>query len=166
MRATISEINVTASDSEYAAAVPARRPRVTGVARRDVRAGCSRVARPPSRGVRYDRPRVRFAGTPHPQIRLEQARIGFATMALATLLSALAVGGLLGIAQLRSGAAPSPAPTTVVQVREGEPLAEVAAWVAPGIPVRQTVDRIVQLNSLRDAQVATGGTLIVPTSGR
>ncbi|WP_067898414.1 hypothetical protein [Nocardia vaccinii] len=166
MRTTISEIDITASDSGYNAAVPGRRPRAAGAARRNTRAGRSRVARPPAGVMRYDRPRVRFAQTPHPQTRVERARIGFATLALAALLSALAVGGLLGIAQLRAGAGASPAATTVVQVREGEPLAEVAARVAPGVPVRQTVDRIVQLNSLRGAQVATGGTLIVPTSGR
>ena len=161
MRTTISEIDNAASYSGYGAAAPARRPRTTGAPRRDVRAGCTRAGRPPSGVMRYNRPRLRFAGTPHPQ-----ARVGFATLALAALLSALAVGGLLGIAQLRAGAVPSPAPTTVVQVREGEPLAEVAARVAPGVPVRQTVDRIVQLNSLRGAEVVGGGTLIVPTSGR
>ncbi|WP_157120898.1 hypothetical protein [Nocardia miyunensis] len=165
MRTTISEIDITASDSGHATAVPGHRPRAAGAARRNVRAVRSHTARPPSGVVRYERPRVRFAQTPHPQARVEQARIGLATMALAALLSAVAVGGLLGIAQLRAASAPSPA-TTVVQVREGEPLAEVAARVAPGVPVRQTVDRIVQLNSLRGAQVATGGTLIVPTSGR
>lgn len=165
MRTTISEIEITASDSGFDAVMPGHRPRAAGVGRREVRAGRLRTARPPSGVMRYDRPRVRFAETPHPQARVEQARIGFAALALAALLSALAVGGLLGIAQLRAGAVPSPT-TTVVQVHDGEPLAEVAARVAPGVPVRETVDRIVQLNSLRGAQVATGGTLIVPTSGR
>lgn len=164
MRTTISEIDITASDSEYCA-VPVRRPQAVRVGRRQVRSGRPRTARPPSGVMRYDRPRVRFADTPHPQTRVEQARIGFATLALAALLSAVAVGGLLGIAQLRAGAVPS-APTTVVQVREGEPLTEIAARVAPDVPVRQTVDRIVRLNSLQGAQAAPGGTLIVPASGR
>ncbi|MQY17670.1 LysM peptidoglycan-binding domain-containing protein [Nocardia macrotermitis] len=165
MRTTISETDVTARDSGYDAALPGHRPRAVAPVRRSTRAGRPRAARPPSGVMRYDRPRVRFAETPHPQDRVEQARIGFATLAVAALLSALAVGGLLGVAQLRAGAVPAPT-TTVVQVREGEPLAEVAARVAPGVPVAQTVDRIVRLNALQDAQVAAGGTLIVPTSGR
>ncbi len=165
MRTTISEIEITASDSGYVTAISGYRPRQAGLPRRDLRGGRSRAARPPSGVMRYDRPRVRVSDTPHPQARVEQARIGLATLALAALLSAMAVGGLLGLAQLRAGAAPDAA-TTVVQVRAGEPLTEVAARVAPGAPVQETVHRIVQLNALGDAQAASGGTLIVPAPGR
>lgn len=168
MRTTISEFDVTATDPAPVAAPRAFRQsrpsaRPAGVAcGADIRR--PRAMRPASPGVRYGHARVRASHVPHPAARVERARLGLATLALAALLSAAAVSGLLELAQLRSGAA---APrTTVVQVREGEPLSEVAARVAPGTPVRETVRKIEELNALQGAQAASGGTLIVPMSER
>ncbi|WP_280337848.1 LysM peptidoglycan-binding domain-containing protein [Nocardia wallacei] len=62
--------------------------------------------------------------------------------------------------------APAGESTAVVQVGAGESLSEVAARVAPGVPVRDTVRKIVELNGLRGAEVSSGRTLIVPASGR
>ncbi|MCM6774250.1 LysM peptidoglycan-binding domain-containing protein [Nocardia sp. CDC159] len=127
-----------------------------------------RRSRPAGAAIRYDRMRLRaVAGErdrgPHPMQRVERARVGFATLAVAALLSAVAVCGLVGAAHLRSAGTGSGS-TTVVQVQEGESLSEVAARVAPEAPVRDTVRKIVELNGLRGAEVATGRTLIVPTS--
>ncbi|MFI5779727.1 LysM peptidoglycan-binding domain-containing protein [Nocardia sp. NPDC051570] len=125
-----------------------------------------RGARPATATMRYDRMRLRtVAGErdrgPHPMERVERARVGFATLAVTALLSAVVVCGLIGVAQLRS-ADTGPGPTSVVQVREGESLSEVAERVAPETPIRETVHKIVELNGLGGAEVATGRTLIVP----
>jgi hypothetical protein len=66
--------------------------------------------------VRYARPLVRPSYAPHPQVRVEQARLGLATLALAALVSAAVVVGLLGLPQLRAGAEGG-TQTTAVQVQ-------------------------------------------------
>ncbi|MFF0501709.1 LysM peptidoglycan-binding domain-containing protein [Nocardia aobensis] len=125
-----------------------RRPR--GLQRPHVVAGYDRVpVTAPARG-------------PHPLQRVEQARIGLATLAATALLTAAAVCGLLGVAQLRD--AGSPASTQTVQVQPGESLSDLAQRVAPGDAVRDTVARIVELNGLRGPEVAAGRTLVVPAS--
>ncbi|MBF6176761.1 LysM peptidoglycan-binding domain-containing protein [Nocardia blacklockiae] len=121
--------------------------------------------RPRSAVVRYDRPRTELSRGPHPAERVERARLGFATLAVAALVSAAVVCGLIGVAQLRAGA-PARESTQTVQVGEGESLSEVAVRVAPGAPVRDTVRKIVELNGLRGSEVTSGRTLIVPASER
>ncbi|MGV9677441.1 LysM peptidoglycan-binding domain-containing protein [Nocardia sp. NPDC003482] len=125
-----------------------------------------RRPRPVSAPVRYERLRVRAGAGAydrghHPMRRVERARVGFATLAVTALLTAVVVAALVGVAQLRSPA-DTPGPTTVVQVQEGESLSEIAERVAPDAPVRDTVRKIVDLNGLRGAEVTTGRTLIVP----
>ncbi|MBU3065816.1 LysM peptidoglycan-binding domain-containing protein [Nocardia sp. NEAU-G5] len=169
MRTTISEFDVTTTDPARVAAPRGFRPsgpaaRPAGAAR-GVGARRPGPARPASAGVRYGHAQVRASRVPHPAVQVERARFGLASLALAALLSAAAVCGLLELGQLRSGVVAAPQ-TTVVQVREGEPLSEVAARVAPGVPVQDTVRKIMQLNALQGAQVASGSTLIVPVSGR
>ncbi|PPJ23473.1 hypothetical protein C5E45_28625 [Nocardia nova] len=111
----------------------------------------------------YDRvPAAAPARGPHPLRRVEQARIRLATLAVTALLTAAAVCGLMGVAQLRDAGAP--ASTQTVQVQPGESLSDLARRVAPGDPVRDTVARIVELNGLRGAEVAAGRTLVVPAS--
>ena len=180
MRTTISEFDVTTTDPDCVHAYPRptapvvavpREFRPSGPSARPAGVACGagvcrpRAVRPASPGVRYGHARVRASHVPHPAVRVERARLGLATLALAALLSAAAVCGLLELAQLRSGEAAAPQ-TTVVQVHEGEPLSEVAARVAPDAPVRDTVRKIMELNALRGARAASGGTLIVPMSGR
>jgi hypothetical protein len=169
MRTTISEFDVTATDPAPVAAPWEFRP--VGPALRSAgrsHGACARrpaPARPAAAGVRYGHAQVRAARVPHPAVQVERARVGLATLALTALLSAAAVCGLLELAQLHFGAVAAPQ-TAVVQVREGEPLSEVAVRVAPGVPVQDTVRKIVQLNALQGTQIASGSTLIVPVSGR
>jgi|GEM_PF-6530807 len=166
MRTTISEFDVTTTVPGRGAAPRGfRPPRPSGVVCGGAGNRGPRAVRPPAPGVRYGRARVRASRVAHPDARVERARLGLATLALAALLSAAAVCGLLELAQLRSGDIAA-SQTAVVQVREGEPLSEVAARVAPGVPVQDTVRKIVELNALQGAQVASGHTLIVPLPGR
>ncbi|MEG8178707.1 LysM peptidoglycan-binding domain-containing protein [Nocardia terpenica] len=164
MRTAISESDsVTTGPAATGAPVlrPASAPRARHAAVRRPRG-----ARPPAPTVRYERAHLaaRPCG-PHPAQRVDRARVGLATIAVTALLSAVAVGGLLAVAQLRSEGGVATG-TTLVQVREGESLSEVAARVDPADPVRATVDKIIELNGLRGAEVAPGRTLLVPTHER
>ncbi|MBO0853123.1 MAG: LysM peptidoglycan-binding domain-containing protein [Nocardia sp.] len=134
---------------------PVRKPRAGGDSRRP--GGTRR----PAAGVDYHR--VRGAGPgygQHPLHRVEQARIGLVTLAISALLTAVVVAGLAFIAQSRTPGPPSA--TETVQVQSGESLSQVAERVAPGIPVRDTVSRIAELNGLGGADVVAGRTLVVP----
>jgi hypothetical protein len=168
MRTAISEVVPAGGDLGFEsvprAVRPALRPRVGDTTTHPV------DRRPRAAIVRYDRPRIRGARDragagrvhgPHPMRRVERARLGFATLAVAALVSAAAVGGLIGVVQLRAPG-PAPQPTELVQVREGESLTDVATRVAPTDPVAATVRKIVALNGLRGSEVAPGRTLIVP----
>jgi LysM domain len=55
-----------------------------------------------------------------------------------------------------------PTRLAVVRVEPGESLQDVAARVAPGVPVRQEAARIRELNSLDAPSLAAGQTLIAP----
>ncbi|MFJ1456793.1 LysM peptidoglycan-binding domain-containing protein [Nocardia sp. N2S4-5] len=121
--------------------------------------------RPRAAVVRYERPRTELSRGPHPFDRVERARLGFATLAVTALVSAAVVCGLIGVAHLRASASAGES-TQVVQVAAGESLSEVAARVAPDVPVRDTVRKIVELNGLRGSEVSAGRTLIVPASSR
>jgi predicted Zn-dependent protease len=50
----------------------------------------------------------------------------------------------------------------VVRVEPGESLQDVAARVAPGVPARQVVERIRDLNALDSTTLSAGQTLIAP----
>ncbi|BCK54596.1 lytic transglycosylase [Nocardia wallacei] len=169
MRTAISEIDSTGGDLGFDTVprVPGapERSRPAEVARPDPDPRRPRGDRPRAAVVRYDRPRTARPRGPHPAERVERARVGFATLAVAALVSAAVVCGLIGVAHLRASA-PAGESTAVVQVGAGESLSEVAARVAPGVPVRDTVRKIVELNGLRGAEVSSGRTLIVPASGR
>ncbi len=170
MRTPISEFVSADTDLGFDSAPRVRRSPAVAPACAGLGNRRPRGARPAAAVVRYERMRVRaVAGErdrgPHPSERVERARIGFARLAVTALVSAVVVCGLVGVSQLRSAEA-GPGPTTVVQVRAGESLSEVAARVAPDAPVRDTVHKIVELNGLRGAEVATGRTLIVPAHDR
>lgn len=169
MRTAVDEFSSLGSQVSAVGVVSGRvaRPVHRGGRRIDRRhpAGLRRPAgeRRPIGELGYERvPAVQPQRGPHPIRRLEQARIGLATLAVTALLTAAAVCGLLGIAQLRSPDAP--AATQTVQVQPGESLTAVAQRVAPGEPVRDTVARIVELNGLHGAEVVAGRTLVVPAT--
>ncbi|MBF6329649.1 LysM peptidoglycan-binding domain-containing protein [Nocardia transvalensis] len=175
MRTAISEFDSADADLGFDTVPRAeRRPARVGVPSRERPAAVGnrrpRCARPASARVDYRRVRTRATAGDrdrglHPMARVERARVGFATLAVTAVLSATAVGGLIGVAQWRSGA-PGAERTTVVQVQSGESLSDVAARIAPGEPVWATVRKIVELNGLRGAEVTAGRTLVVPARSR
>ncbi|WP_198037086.1 LysM peptidoglycan-binding domain-containing protein [Nocardia sp. BMG51109] len=168
MRTAISECDSAGADLGFDTIPHAQRPPSRSRAVEPVRrrADTRRPGgdRPRAAVVRYDRQHVELSRSPHPMDRVARARVGFATLAAAAVLSAAAVCGLFGLAQLSTGGAAEP--TSAVRVHEGESLSDVAARVAPGDPVRDTVRKIVELNGLRGAEVAPGRTLIVPATDR
>jgi hypothetical protein len=162
MRTAVDEFSTIGTRTGSAGGAPVRTVRPV---RRHGRADLRRPRGPyrPHAVAGYDRVSAAApARGPHPLQRVEQARIGLATLAATALLTAAAVCGLMGVAQLRD--AGGPASTQTVQVQPGESLADLAQRVAPGDPVRDTVARIVELNGLRGAEVAAGRTLVVPAS--
>ncbi|MCC3312163.1 LysM peptidoglycan-binding domain-containing protein [Nocardia africana] len=162
MRTAVDEFSTIGSRTGSAGSPPVRTVRpVRRHARADLRR--PRGLYRPHVVAGYDRvPAALPARGPHPIQRVEQARIGLATLAATALLTAAAVCGLLGVAQLRD--TDSPASTQTVQVQPGESMSDLAERVAPGVPVRDTVARIVELNGLRGTEVAAGRTLVVPAS--
>ncbi|AYF78261.1 hypothetical protein D7D52_35515 [Nocardia yunnanensis] len=115
MRAMVSEIDTLGSDlgfdtipfelrSERPVAATADAVVRPAAERRPCRARVRPVART---GVRRDHLVVRHAATRargvHPLRRVQRAQAGFAALAVTALVSALAVAGLLALAQLRSG---------------------------------------------------------------
>ncbi|QLY29499.1 hypothetical protein H0264_30250 [Nocardia huaxiensis] len=72
------------------------------------------------------RPAVRARGV-HPLNRVQRAQIGFAALALSALMTALAVAGLIGLAQLRAGNfGPQPAPAVEVSIVPPAPIDGIA----------------------------------------
>lgn len=115
MRAMVSEIDTLESDlgfdslpwelrSDRSPATPSGAGAHPVLDRRPCRA---RVRPMPRAGVRTDHVVVRHAvgraRGMHPLDRVQRARTGFAVLAITALVSALAVAGLIGLAQLRSG---------------------------------------------------------------
>jgi hypothetical protein len=129
---------------------PAARPR-WGPARHPARypAGLA-VASPP-------RPPVASCSPKHTRRRL-------AALLVVGLVAAVAVVGLtlLHTAAVDDGI---PERTTVVEVRQGETLWELAERVAPQSPPHAVVERIRELNGLRGSTVHPGQPLLVPDSG-
>jgi hypothetical protein len=164
MRTAISEFDTAAAESAPVAA----RPRPVATRPRSAAYACLAGAqRPGARRTPEVAAPVRMAGRPRgidAAARVERAQLGLATLAAAALLSAAAVVGLIALAQLRS-VDPETARTALVQVGEGESLADVAQRVDPEDPAREVVRKIVELNGLRGAEVAPGRTLIVPVHG-
>lgn len=76
----------------------------------------------------------------------------------------LGVVAQLGETINREAATPVGAPTRLVMVRveAGESLQELAARVAPGVPVRQEAERIRDLNSLDSSALTAGQALLAP----
>lgn len=82
------------------------------------------------------------------------------------LLAALITVWLGAVAQfgeaIQGATAPTPSKLAVVQVQSGETLQTVAARVAPGVPIGDTVQQIRELNQLESVALTAGQTLIAP----
>ncbi|MCX4094907.1 LysM peptidoglycan-binding domain-containing protein [Nocardia sp. alder85J] len=159
MRTAISEFDTATAESAPVTGVPRR----SAGGPRSAAYACLAGAQSP-RSRQPEAAPVRMAGRPRgldAAARVERAQLGLATLAAAALLSAAAVAGLIALAQIRSGE-PNDAHTALVQVAEGESLADVAQRVDPADPVHDVVQQIVQLNGLRGAEVSPGRTLVVP----
>ncbi|MEC3954033.1 hypothetical protein VMT65_13430 [Nocardia sp. CDC153] len=115
MRAVVSEIDTLGSDLGFDS-IPwelrsdrsATGPEDAVVRPLGDRRSCRSTARPMVRpGARRDHVVVRHAAGRargvHPLDRVQRAQTGFAALAITALVSALAVAGLIGLAQLRSG---------------------------------------------------------------
>ncbi|MEU6581640.1 hypothetical protein [Nocardia sp. NPDC046763] len=115
MRAVVSEIDTLGSDLGFGS-IPWElrsdrfRPRTPAAAGRPAvdRRPCRARVRPVAgAGVRRDHVVVRYAARrargAHPLDRVQRAQIGLAALAVAALMSALAVAGLIALAHLRSG---------------------------------------------------------------
>ncbi|MBL1078962.1 hypothetical protein JK358_31615 [Nocardia sp. 2] len=117
MRTAVSEFDTPASDLGFDSIPRERRAqraptRASDAAWRPAPArGACAV---PQRSVAHDRARVRRAHViarrpaarvhgAHPLNRVQRAQIGFAALAVSALMTALAVAGLIGLAQLRAG---------------------------------------------------------------
>ncbi|AQA21299.1 putative dNA-damage-inducible protein [Rhodococcus sp. MTM3W5.2] len=109
---------------------------------------------------------VEYGRAPMPVSRAVHGRRrrdgGIGALLVGMLLSAVAVAGLLGIAQARSNPQFALGETAVVQVQGGETLSDVASRVAPASRVEQVVARILDLNAMSGASVQAGQSLVVP----
>ena len=79
----------------------------------------------------------------------------------------VAAAAVVALSMLRSAAADTGVPerTTVVEVRTGESLWELAERVAPQSPPQAVVERIRQLNGMSGSTVHPGQPLLVPDGG-
>ena len=102
------------------------------------------------------RPRGRAAAPTPAQVR---TRVGTAVSVLALVAALLVVG----VSQLLApGTAGVPGATSVVRVQPGDTLSGIAERQVPGVPARDVVERIVELNGLASPALRPGQTLTVP----
>ena len=78
-------------------------------------------------------------------------------------VAASVAGAQAGDAGGASGAS-GPATTAVVEVRAGESLPDLAARIAPGVPVGDVVATILDMNGLSGEAVHAGQVLLAPAS--
>jgi hypothetical protein len=132
-----------------------RRPDEHGERRTERRQAHRPVRRPAGLAVALPaRPPVTSCGPDYGRRRL----FGLLVLAVAT---AVLVAGLLA---LRAAAADDGVPrgTTVVEVRTGETLWDLAERVAPQSPPQAVVERIRELNGMRGSTIHPGQPLLVP----
>jgi hypothetical protein len=116
--------------------------------------------RPPGAALAYRGTAVSMSRAPH-----GPRPVSVTMTVLLAAVAALITVWLVALAQSRSAdttGTSAPERVAVVQVQRGENLQQLAARVAPGLPVRSVVDRIRQLNGLDSAALDAGQTLIAP----
>jgi Tfp pilus assembly protein FimV len=109
------------------------------------------------------RPRGRRAHRPAPVPAARLTRRGRLLLSLVVLLAAVAgavlmTGGPVALA----GTDREPVTHRQVTVAPGQTLWQIAERAAPGSDPRETVQRILDLNGLRTAQVQAGTALLLP----
>jgi LysM domain len=129
--------------------------------------GPSRPAARSRRGPARYSARLGVASSPCPPMAScspHHTRRRLVALLIVGLVTAVAV---VGFALLRAAAVDDGVPerTTVVEVRRGETLWELAERVAPQSPPHAVVERIRELNGLRGSIVHPGQPLLVPDSG-
>ncbi|MFI7674471.1 LysM peptidoglycan-binding domain-containing protein [Actinophytocola sp. NPDC049390] len=148
-------MRVTAHRSKVEAQVPAprvERPTPVRVVRR------APVHRPPTRR------RAPAAGAPRVVASCAPRRPRLSAVWV-TAVASMAAAAVYGLGALSSAVEPSvPSETTVVRVKPGENLWELAGRVAPGSDASAVVDRIRELNGV-DGAVRPGQPLTVPFEG-
>lgn len=117
--------------------------------------------RPDSGAVRYRADHVRVSQADHHSVDVD---VSWRTMLMTVLATAaILLGfGVVAYAVTASGEAGLTETTEVVQVGSGESLTDVAARIAPQLPARQVVDRIMDLNALSNSSLHSGQSLVVP----
>lgn len=134
--------------------VDIRRSRRLGVDRSDV------WRRPVGAPVPVSRNAVTFSTAPHTRVRSSTRSSGLGVVLGVAVLLALVI--FIAV-QVRSiGAAAVPSSVGTVEVATGDTLSGIASESAPGSPVGQVVDRIIELNELGGAGVHVGQSLLVP----
>ncbi len=114
---------------------------------------------------------VRAVVQPVSRARVRWGRV--ATVVAVLALVAIAAGALLGTARAGDATAVRPRGDGAVVVSAdaalgehivapGDTLWQLAVTVAPGADPRETVDRIMRLNGLTEAEVEVGRVLLVP----
>lgn len=140
--------------------------RATSQVPRRHRAGLADSRRPECGLAEYRLAPSAMSTAAHPlPRRAPRSGTGAAVTMCAALLTAFVVMALISLAHLRAGdPATVQGATSVVQVRGGETLSDVAARIAPDSPVGLVVARIIELNGMAGAGVYPGQTLIAPAS--
>ncbi|MGB2951376.1 LysM peptidoglycan-binding domain-containing protein [Rhodococcus sp. BGS-1C] len=86
---------------------------------------------------------------------------------LGVLATAVVLLAFVAVANLRAGSIESAPQVGVAVVQQGETLSDVAQRIAPGVPVQDVVDSMLELNGLAGASVSQGQQLVIPaTAGR
>jgi len=97
----------------------------------------------------------------HPELRL--TRRGRLAMFLSTVLMLGVLGVILGSTTVATDEPGAPVPATMVVVKPGQTLWDLAAKANPNGDVRTTVDDIMRLNSIESAGgLQAGDTIAVP----
>lgn len=116
----------------------------------------------PQGGNFEHRNRVGVSRAPHV---VDFVDVGWRSMVLGVLLTAVAVLGLVGLASVSVGGVSGQVDETgVVRVAAGETLSDIAAQVAPGQSAGTVIDRIMDLNAMSNSKLSVGQTLIVPVA--
>lgn len=116
------------------------------------------AGRPPTRRRPAGAPRV----LARPACAPRRARL---SVAWVLVVASVACAAVVGLGTLSGAMAPSvPSSTTVVRVKPGESLWELAGRVAPGADASAVVERIRELNGV-DGAVQPGQPLTVPFEG-